>query len=47
MIESSAFDKDVVISMKGGAELMKQMNREQNVDDIADLKDELDDMMAE
>ena len=47
MIESSAFDKDVIVGMKDGASLMKQMNKEMNVDDIADLKDEMDDMMAE
>ena len=47
MIESGAFDKDVISGMKDGANLMKQMNKEMNVDDIADLKDDLDDMMAE
>ena len=47
MIESGAFDKDVILGMKDGANLMKQMNKEMNVDDIADLKDEMDDMMAE
>ena len=47
MIESNTFDKDVVIGMKNAAAVMKQQNKEMNVDDIADLKDELDDMMAE
>ena len=47
MIESTHFDVDVVNSMKSGATAMDQMNKQMNVDDIADLKDELADQMAE
>ena len=47
MLESNTFDKDVVTGMKNAAALMKQQNKEMNLDDMHDLKDELDDMMAE
>ena len=33
--------------MKEGATAMEQMNKQMNVDDIADLKEELEDQMAE
>ena len=46
-IESTHFDVDVISGMKQGAKAMEQMNKEMNVDDIADLKDELADQMAE
>ena len=47
MIESSTFDKGVISGISEGAKLMKQLNKEMNVDDIADLREEMDDMMAE
>ena len=33
--------------MKSGKNAIEQLNKQANVDDIADLKEELDDMMAE
>merc|ERR1719313_1632415 len=47
MIESANFDIGVVNSIKTGKDAIGQLNKQMNVDDIADLKDELDDMMAE
>ena len=47
MLEANTFDKDVVTGMKNAAALMKQQNKEMNLDDMHDLKDDLDDMMAE
>ena len=40
-------DAGVLVSMKNAAGAMKDLNKQANVDDIADLKEELDDMMAE
>ena len=47
MIESTNFDVGVISGMKEGATAMEQMNKQMNVDDIADLKEELEDQMAE
>ena len=47
MIESANFDIGVVNSIKDGKNAIGTLNKQMNVDDIADLKDELDDMMAE
>lgn len=47
MIESTHFDKDVIVGMKEGKNAMDQMNKEMNIDDIAELQDELQDQMAE
>ena len=40
-------DAGILGSMKNAADAMKDLNKQANVDDIADLKEELDDMMAE
>ena len=37
MIESTHFDKDVIVGMKEGKNAMDQMNKEIDIDDIADL----------
>ena len=47
MIESANFDIGVVNSIKDGKNAIGALNKQMNVDDIADLKEELDDMMAE
>ena len=47
MIESANFDIGVVNSIKDGKNAIGTLNKQMNVDDIAELKDELDDMMAE
>ena len=47
MIESANFDVGVVSSIKAGKDAIGTLNKQMNVDDIAELKDELDDMMAE
>ena len=46
-IESANFDVGVVNAMRTGKDAIKAANKQINVDDIADLKDELDDIMAE
>ena len=40
-------DAGILGIMKNAAGAMKDLNKQANVDDIADLKEELDDMMAE
>ena len=47
MIESANFDVGVINSIKAGKDAITVMNKEMNVDDIAELKDELEDQMAE
>ena len=47
MIESANFDIGVVNGIKGGKDVIASLNKQMNVDDIANLKDELDDMMQE
>lgn len=47
MIESAHFDIGVVNSIKDGKNAIGTLNKQMNVDDIADLRDELDDLMAE
>ena len=47
MLESKTFDKDVVTGMKNAAALMKQQNKEMNLDDMHDLNDELIDTIEE
>ena len=47
MIESSNFDVGVVNSIKAGKDAIENMNKQMNVDDIADLKDEMEDLQAE
>ena len=46
-IESANFDVGVVNAMRTGKDAIKAANKQINVDDIADLKEELDDIMAE
>jgi len=43
MIESTNFDKGVIDSIKAGKDAMKEMNKNMNIDDIQDLKDDLED----
>ena len=43
MIESTNFDVGVISSIKSGKDAMKEMNKKLDIDDIADLKDELED----
>ena len=40
-------DAGILGSMRNAADALKDLNKQANVDDIADLKEELDDMMAE
>ena len=40
-------DAGILGTMKNAAGAMKDLNKQANYDDIADLKEELDDMMAE
>ena len=40
-------DAGILVSMKNAAGALKDLNKQANVDDITDLKEELDDMMAE
>ena len=47
MIESAMTDTEVINAMKIGKSTITQLNKEANIDDIAEMKDELDDMMAE
>ena len=47
MIESTHFDVDVINGMKQGKQTMEGLNAQMNVDDIADLKDDLADLEAE
>ena len=47
MIESTTFDADVIDGMKTGATTMQQLNDQMNVDQLEDLKDDLDDQMAD
>ena len=47
MIESTHFDVDVINGMKQGKTTMESLNAQMNVDDIADLKDDLADLEAE
>ena len=46
-IESANFDVGVVNAMRTGKDAIKAANKQINVDDIADLNDELQDIMAE
>jgi len=43
MIESTNFDAGVITSIKAGKDAMKEMNKNMNIDDIQDLKDDLED----
>ena len=47
MIESANFDVGVVSSIVKGRDALKTLHKDANVEDIAELKDDLDDMMAE
>ena len=47
MIESANFDVGVVNSIRDGKNAIGALNKLMDIDDIAELKDELDDMMAE
>ena len=47
MIQGAVSDTGVINAMKSGKNAIEQLNKQANVDDIADLKEELDDMMAE
>ena len=47
MIESTHFDKDVISGMKDGKDVMEQMNKQMDIDDIAELQDDLADQQAE
>jgi hypothetical protein len=42
MIESDALDMEVILAIRRGENLIEQMSKEMNVDDIADLKDEME-----
>ena len=46
-IESANFDVGVVNAMRTGKDAIKAANKQINVDDIAELKEEIDDIMAE
>ena len=43
MIESTTFDVDVINGMKEGASTMAQMNKQLDVDQLEELKDDLAD----
>ena len=47
IIEGAIGDSSVISAMKNGKNAINELNKQANVDDIAELKDELDDMMAE
>ena len=44
MIESTQFDVGVVQNLQGAASVVKDLNKQANVDDIAELQDELRDL---
>ena len=47
MIESANFDVGVINSISAGKDAIDQMNKQMNVDDIAEMKDEMEDLEAE
>ena len=47
MIESTTFDVDVINGMKEGASTMAQMNKQLDVDQLEELKDDLADQQAD
>ncbi len=47
MIETTHFDIGVVNSIKVGKSAIESLNKQMNVDDITELKEELDDLMAD
>ena len=47
MIESANFDIGVVNSIKAGKDAIGTLNKQMDIDKIAELKDDLDDMMTE
>ena len=47
MIESTNFDSGVIKSVKAGKVVMQEMNKNMDIDDIQELKDDLEDQMAE
>merc|ERR1712038_1479847 len=47
MIESTQFDVGVVQNLQGAAHVVKDLNKQANVDDIAELQDELRDLQED
>ena len=47
MIESTQFDVGVVQNLQGAASVVKELNKQANVDDIAELQDELRDLQED
>ena len=47
MIEGANNDKSVVAAMSQGASAIKELNKQANVDDIAELQDDIADMKAD
>ena len=47
MIEGANNDKSVVAAMSQGATAIKELNKQANVDDIAELQDDIADMKAD
>lgn len=47
MIESANFDVGVINSISAGKDAINEMNKQMNVDDIAEMKDEMEDLQAE
>ena len=47
MIESANFDIGVVNSIKAGKDAIGTLNKQMDIDKIAELKDEMDDMIME
>jgi hypothetical protein len=47
MIESTSFDIGVVNTIKDGKNTIGALNKQMSITDIEELKEDLDDMMAE
>ena len=46
MIESINFDAGVINSVKAGKDVMKEMNKNLEIDDMNDLKDDIEELVA-
>ena len=46
MIESTNFDAGVINSVKAGKDVMKEMNKNLEIDDMNDLKDDIEELVA-
>ena len=44
MVQSSTYDSSVMSGMKACTESLESMNKQMNVDNIADLQDDLEDL---